>query len=533
MSRTTLTVLTAVGLALLSIGLMIGRYHVLGDEILVPHGPNTWKVTMKVNGTSLAANSTVQTLTPLDFGRQHIKREICRSDELLNKPPSARHPERRTVVWSQRPSVAAGPFHAYYEFYCLVDVHRPSVAMNRLAAKVDATPGPGQYLKCEPRVECDAPAIAAMARRLTSGEDEAGDQAERLFEYVDKQIANEPHTNGPGAGGADCLKQGRGDAGAKSRLLVALCRNRGLPARLVIGLHLVKDQNETAHYWAEVWVRDHWLPMCPFNHHFGHVPPTYLLLGIGDQPIVRGRKVRDLSYAYLVDRTAPEGAAAVEPTGLRRVLKQISLDALQPAEQRMVEFLLLLPIAALIVCIGRNLVGVTTFGTFAPALVGLAFREVQSLPGILVFVSIVLLGWGMRRVLDNYHLLQVPRTAFMLSLVVVVLIITVVLANCQAQPIEATKYIPLFPLVILTGMIERFWTLETEDGTMASFRTLLGTMVLAAIIALLLSWPAVVNHMFLFPETLGLIMAAQLMIGRYTGYRLTEFVRFKDFLAMQ
>ena len=139
-----------------------------------------------------------------------------------------------------------------------------------------------------------------------------------------------------------------------------------------------------------------------------------------------------------------------------------------------------MPIAALIVCICRNIVGVTTFGTFAPALVGLAFREVQSLPGILVFVSIVLLGWGLRRVLDHYHLLQVPRTAFMLSLVVIVLIVTVVLANCQQQPIEATKYIPLFPLVILTGMIERFWTLETEDGTVASFRTLVGTMLMAA-----------------------------------------------------
>ena len=36
--------------------------------------------------------------------------------------------------------------------------------------------------------------------------------------------------------------------------------------------------------------------------------------------------------------------------------------------------------------------------------------------------------------------------------------------------------------------------------------------------------------MFLFPETLGVVMAGQLLIGRYTGYRLTEFFRFKDFL---
>ena len=31
---------------------------------------------MKVSGNSLAPNAKLQTLTPLDFGRQHIKREI-------------------------------------------------------------------------------------------------------------------------------------------------------------------------------------------------------------------------------------------------------------------------------------------------------------------------------------------------------------------------------------------------------------------------------------------------------------------------
>ena len=44
---------------------------------------------------------------------------------------------------------------------------------------------------------------------------------------------------------------------------------------------------------------------------------------------------------------------------------------------------------------------------------------------------------------------------------------------------------------------------------------------------------AVVHHMFRFPETLGLIMAAQLLIGRYTGYRLSELFRFRDFTGQK
>jgi hypothetical protein len=204
------------------------------------------------------------------------------------------------------------------------------------------------------------------------------------------------------------------------------------------------------------------------------------------------------------------------------------LFALPPAERRLVEILLLLPIAALIICVFRNVIGLRSFGTFAPALIGLAFHDLHSLPGIFVFVTILLIGWLMRRVLDHYHLLQVPRVATMLTLIMMVLISAVVCANVYGA--STTRYISLFPMIILCGMVERFWTLETEDSTSASFRTLFQTMLISTVIALVLSSTELVQHMLRFPETLGLIMAAQLLIGRYTGYRLMELLRFRDFL---
>src|SRR5207248_3084799 len=153
---------------------------------------------------------------------------------------------------------------------------------------------------------------------------------------------------------------------------------------------------------------------------YGHVPATYLVLGFGDVPVARGRNVRDLNYAFLIEKTLPEEAAgATEASPLRRLFRAVSLFMLPPHQQRYAEFLLLLPVAALIVCLFRNVIGLHSFGTFAPALVGLAFRDLHSMPGLLVFASILLVGWLIRRVLDYYHLLQVPRVAVMLSLVVV------------------------------------------------------------------------------------------------------------------
>jgi hypothetical protein len=381
-------------------------------------------------------------------------------------------------------------------------------------------------------VESEAACISALARKLTAGQEDAEDRFHVLHRYVDQKIENEPTVHGVNWTAADCLKRGRGDSAAKARLLAALCRNRGIPARLVTGITL-KPGQEQAHVWMEAWIHDVWIPACPFYHHLGRVPSTFLVLGFGDIPPVRGKNVHDLDYAYYVERPAVKADANPPAAGhslMHGLFARLSLYALPPAEQRLVEFLLLLPIAALIVCIYRNVIGLESFGTFAPALVGLAFRDLGGLPGIMVFVSIVLVGWLLRRVLDHYHLLQVPRMAFLLSLVVIVLVAAIMTANFQDLP--ATRYVSLFPMVILTGMIERFWSVEVEEGAGSSFRTLLATMAIAVSISLFLSCHAVVRHMFRFPETLGLIMAAQLVIGRYTGYRLSELFRFRDLVAL-
>ena len=528
MSRTTLCVVTAAVVAVLSLGIMLVRYQVLGDEVKAPTGPNAYKVTMVVRGKS-GSDARLVTACPLDFNRQHVSHETCHSAELNGKHQDGHRGERRQIQWVPRGNTR-GPFQARYEFYCRVDMHRPTTPMSRLADHLYAHPAAGEYIEPEPRIDSNHADLSNVALDLTAGLDRPADQARALYQFVEKEIINEPGAGGPGLSAVECLQSGRGDALAQSRLLTALCRNRGIPTRLVTGLTLAKKNEQKAHVWVEAWVGDHWMPMCPFHRHCGRVPPSYLIFGFGDVTLVRGQNVRNLDYACLVEPKAPPGQEqVVARSGLYGVFQSLSFDTLPPAERKLAEFLLLLPIAALIICLFRNLVGINSFGTFAPALIGMAFRDLQSLPGILVFVSLVLIGWGMRRALDRYHLLQVPRTALLLTLVVVVLLAAILLANFQH--VAVTRYFSLFPMVILTGMIERFWTLETEDGTSSSFRTLLGTLFIAASISLFLSLHAVVSHMCRYPETLGLIVAVQFLLGRYTGYRLSELLRFRDLVT--
>ena len=188
---------------------------------------------------------------------------------------------------------------------------------------------------------------------------------------------------------------------------------------------------------------------------------------------------------------------------------------LPDADHALVEFLLLLPLAALVVCVFRNVVGLSTFGTFAPALLGLAFRGVPTIVGSGVLLGILLFGWILRRGVNHLHLLQVPRTAFMLSLVVCLILGFVVVSN--AHGLSMAHSLPLLPLVILTGMIERFWSMEEEEGTSASLQTLLNTLGIASLILILVRIPELRQELLGHPGIVGIYHGSTIAGGAIYG----------------
>src|SRR6516165_4234225 len=103
MSRTGLTVVTALALAALSVGLMLSRRSVLGKEIDGTPGSGTWNVTLEVEGELLApANASVITVLPPDFRRQHIVDESFTSRELSHEIRTAKDGGERKAVWLPR-----------------------------------------------------------------------------------------------------------------------------------------------------------------------------------------------------------------------------------------------------------------------------------------------------------------------------------------------------------------------------------------------------------------------------------------------
>lgn len=528
MARTWLSMAVAVVLAGASLALFVGRHYVEGADHGIMPGASTWKVTLMASGKLTANEMSVTTLLPPDFRHQHIFDEHFQSKDLMT-PRSRRDTTRAEAVWRRADPMVAPPFRITYSFRCVLGIRKPTAAMTHLTRQLDAPPEEGAELKPTPRIESDHADIFAMARQLSGDEPSEVDQVQAYFRFVDR-LDNEPSL-GLAVSALTCLRNESGDSGGKSRLLAALCRNRGIPARILGGLVLAGDQEQGVHHWVEAWVNNRWLPMCPTFHHFDtrKFPHNYFVMHIGDEEIVR-RKGAPVQYGFVVESARSSSMPDDEnATTFQRLWHTLSFTGLRPAEQHLIKFLLLLPLASLIVSVWRIMIGIPTFGTFGPALLGLAFLDPQALRwGLVIFVAIVLVGWVMRHVIERFHLLLVPRMAILLSLIVLLLIVMVSFASHHG--LAVTQFVALFPLVILTHLVERFWTVEAEDGTAASFKTLLGTVIVVVSVSLLLRADAVTTWMFHHPETLGMVLAAQFLLGRYTGYRLSELYRFQDLM---
>ena len=204
---------------------------------------------------------------------------------------------------------------------------------------------------------------------------------------------------------------------------------------------------------------------------------------------------------------------------------RFSLLSLPIETQLVYRILLTIPVGALLLVIMRNVIGIKTFGTFMPILIALAFRETQLAWGILLFSLVVALGLGVRFYLERLKLLLVPRLASVLIVVVILMVSLSVVSH--ALGLERGLSVALFPMVIMTMTIERMSIVWEERGSSEALKQGTGSLLVAALAYLLMTNPLVEHLVFVFSELLFVLLAATLLLGRYSGYRLTELIRFR------
>ncbi|MDJ0927545.1 MAG: inactive transglutaminase family protein [Gammaproteobacteria bacterium] len=302
-----------------------------------------------------------------------------------------------------------------------------------------------------------------------------------------------------------------------------------IPARLLRGIYL-EDQQRYAEVipWLMVHDGTRWLYFDPDSGQQG-LPNDFLVWWNGTESLTTLDGGRDLDVTFSVSSSLMDPVSLAQRRSEARAgpLGQLSLFALPIRTQAVYSVLLLVPLGALLVVILRNLVGVQTFGTFMPVLIALAFRETQLLWGILLFSVLVALGLGLRFYLERLRLLAVPRVGAVLIIVVLLMLAISVLSHRLG--LDTGLSVALFPMVILAMTIERMSIVWEERGAEEAIQQGLGSLLVAAVCYAVMDLDTARHLVFVFPESLLIVLAFTLLVGRYTGYRLTELRRFRAF----
>jgi transglutaminase-like putative cysteine protease len=202
----------------------------------------------------------------------------------------------------------------------------------------------------------------------------------------------------------------------------------------------------------------------------------------------------------------------------RGVRAQVPLQALT--------LILVLPVIAAIIVIARTVVGIETFGTFSPVIVSLAFLTTGLRWGAAIFAVIVGVGALVRALLQHVRLQLVARLAILIAVVAgIMAALTVVGASFG---IGALMNISIFPMVIMSNVIENFSTSQAEFGTREAVRLTINTLGLAAVCYLAIDTTGLQSMLLAFPELLIGAIAIDIGLGKWRGLRLLEYLRFFD-----
>jgi len=379
------------------------------------------------------------------------------------------------------------------------------------------------FLREEPNLPINDPGVKKAVQELSRGPATDWKLIEAVF---DRCMAIDIEQDAA-SGVAQVLARNKTDTAAtRAEVMVTILRAMGIPARLVTGFEIKQTAKATPRVWVEVYYKQRWVPFDTENGYSQTLPADYVPVRRGGATIVR---TVDATLAtdgerYSIRRlpTDPSVAAAETP----HPLQILNLERLPVPMHNVLKILLLLPLAALITVVMRNVIGLGTFGTFSPALLAMSFIFADWKTGLLILVIVISMGLVGRSVLERLRLLMVPRLSIILTMVILCVVFTLSALYYMFPAIEAQAV--LLPMVIMTMLIERFHVTVEEDGTIYAAQLALGTLLVALLCFAVLRWSDVGNFVLVYPEAHFFTIAVFILLGRYAGYRLTELWRFRD-----
>jgi hypothetical protein len=511
--------LVVIGTACISI-----RANLRHRTELMP-GDSLWRLTYSVSFHARKAGAKLRTSLPQDTRHLHVFQQEEKTPQVTSERV---HPSRSDAGHDL---VVTTPHAGQFNFTLQYDIQespRPSWRSLRPTANITAKERQ-EYLRADNQkgLQVNEPVVLQTLERLSGTQGSKAELVERLFEYCVADIGLGAKDAPQDAAGA--LGRGVATPLGRARAMIALCRASKIPARLVTGFKIEREPNLQPQVWVEALVNGQWEPYDPESGFGRDLPTNFLPIRRDSADVVHANTasgITELAARFsIVPYPLLPNSGAVD-LARRNPLDILNLTRLPAQMHDVLTLLLLLPLGALLTAFVRTIVGIRTFGTFTPTLLALAFIFNDRQTGIIVFITVMIVGLSSRSLLDRLRLLLVPRLSIILTLVVLCMVFAVsVLDYFEKTPAAQAV---LLPMVILTMTVERFYITSEEDSLRFALQLLVATIGMAFCIYLVLQLKEVGHRILEYPEIHVFTVALLVLIGRYTGYRWTELWRFRD-----
>lgn len=392
-----------------------------------------------------------------------------------------------------------------------------------------------KFLKLPKLLPEDEEAIRLLETAILEGTEDKTSLVRKIYYYVEEEIQRNTAIKTI----HETLNSGKGSPLIKAKLFNIMVRRKGVPSRIVVMVRMPdmkkkEDEKLRFTFANEVFLANKWIPIDTNRGFFGERPDDFMVIHRNYEEVDKYISKKNVVFSIHAERARinryNKAEFKKEVVRTDSIFGKLSLYRLPIPLQNMFSTILLIPIGTLVLSLARNIIGIPTFGIFTPILLTLFFKETSLSFGLVFFLVVVAIGIGQRYLLDKFYLLAVPRLSIILTMIILLMIGYSFISNDLSA---TTNHLSFFPIVIVATNIERLSVMIAEEGLMNTLKTLLGTLVIAFLGYMLYMIPALEIFMFTNPECLFTVMGFLVLIGKYKGYRISEFIRFRDLVRQK
>jgi len=194
--------------------------------------------------------------------------------------------------------------------------------------------------------------------------------------------------------------------------------------------------------------------------------------------------------------------------------------------QNVVYLLLVVPFLTFVTSFVRQVIGMSTYGVYAPLVLSLSFFVLGMQFGLVVFFVTLCVSYLIRVLFEKVDLLYIPRLSLLLSSLALSFFLVLGLAIYFQTSLNLS--LAIFPMLVMSTVSEKFLSAQSEGGIRSAIVVAGETVVVSLMGFFLFDMPFFKEAILALPEYIILPVLGNIWLGRFTGLRLTEYFKFRS-----